>query len=60
MILPGAGLKEVDSDRIFDSIFGGRAPGGALGTQDGSIDINMNSAFSPIPTCRAYPNNGSM
>lgn len=57
MVLPGAGLKDVDSDRIFDSIFGGKPHISSPETQRESTDLEMDYKFSQAPTCRAYNSN---
>lgn len=50
MISPGAGLKQLDSDRIFDSIFG-RGPEESEGSSDGDSEQH---ADSETPTVRSY------
>ena len=60
MIMPGAGLKNVDSDHIFDSIFGGKPQGNGCETQTAPFDIEMCNTFSQPPICRAYNSNEAM
>jgi hypothetical protein len=60
MISPGAGLKDVDSDQIFDSIFGTGASG--LHLDHGlkrSIEVPTVSPSSP-PLTRNYGSNKDM
>ena len=60
MVLPGAGLKDVDSDRIFDSIFGGNQQSNGLETQREPVDVEMCYSYSQAPICRAYNSNDAM
>lgn len=60
MMLPGAGLKEVDSDHIFDSIFGSKKERSDSSTQQESIDVEMCYEVSQGPTHRTYSSNEAM
>jgi len=60
MILPGAGLKDVDSDLIFDSIFSGRPQNIDFDTEYELMDVNMSSTVSQTPICRAYNSDKAM
>ena len=60
MMLPGAGLREVDSDHIFDSIFGSKKQSSDSGTRQESIDVEMCCDFSQGPTHRTYSSNEAM